>query len=937
MKIVGEDKNMILKFYGKALFICLVSLNFFACDKIKNGSADADVEANRSSQKTPFSHIENQNNQGQDVSNPLTKTDPPLDAMPDPNLQREQAAMPDSSSSVTIPDSSSKKVTNTPGNNGTLSKPESQIIIAPRDSAVSNDAEGVKTNPQGLTRNTEQTVKFAQPEFWNLSLEQVAKLDFLKGGSDIFYYYIQVVFNNVMSFVPQLKLSSLQESWNQFCYKSDCLKGIDIGQMNQSKLRSVIKNFSLTNSTVIYDETADQSVENVFFLQGGLAPSGWDRWRYIKSGNRVLPPHIKEIQKQLRIAEQKGVRRIAVNLPFQFHRDPVPFFLLGDFIKRNSIDLHIVGGCGHYCATYLIPAAKTVYIEPYGYIYYNASFLGLAMEIQKIFNIQKEKLNKQFKEEWLPGLTDQDRVDFLVRAMQPPVTSPKKLRDMIEFLKGNQVTSLKQEQKEEFNTKLKEFQTRPGNLSVTDWTDLELREFVQGFSSKLLEEIALLFKLEIDDAIQKGLIYLEQLADFSRMEGDYYSRRIHVDNLDSQKKYNYLDLTILFSRLLKDPEYEKFFSGPKLFYNEPEKKKPYEWIVPSSELLRSMGLDIRGENNIEMIDFSEFPLILGENKDIEGKVMFLDSLAIERCKFFSFTTPYNTKRLKECLADSMPKEAQALFQRSPFSLKEDMQTDRDTDSEEAIVTDSPVKADTLALSNPVLSKDFNFPQKKYWDLTLEQVASFDFIKKGGSDLFYYYLQAWFNGLNTVLEQTKLTASLRKILSGFCYKSDCSKGVDPKQIKEITIPSVIKYFSYSLPIEVYPNKEEDINPDAQPVYFLQGFLAPRGWNAWFQDDGSTNTAVHIQGISNTIYWMKQNKVQKIAVNLPPQLYEDPVPFFLLGKFIKKNKVDLHIVGGCGHYCVAYLIPAARTVYMEPYGYIMYHKVFMRDFFQRQIEL
>ena len=55
--------------------------------------------------------------------------------------------------------------------------------------------------------------------------------------------------------------------------------------------------------------------------------------------------------------------------------------------------------------------------------------------------------------------------------------------------------------------------------------------------------------------------------------------------------------------LLKDSRYAEDFSEPKPYYNVPEKDKLYEWIVPSAELLRAMGLDIRGENNIDMFDF----------------------------------------------------------------------------------------------------------------------------------------------------------------------------------------------------------------------------------------------------------------------------------------------------------------------------------------------
>lgn len=927
---------MIFKFYEKNLLICLLGFSFFSCDRMKSASVvDTGVEISNPSQGTPFLQKGSSVNQEQNaVSMNGADTSPDKSVVSDLNLQTEGLTESDS---VT----SSKEMAKDVPDKGTPSAPSKPLMIAQKgDTAVSGDSiKKVVDTPKIEPEIINKTSNFPQNSSWRIKWEQINSFDFIQTGvSDFFYYYLQYWFNNIKDLVPQIRIPRLQESWGQFCYESNCLKGIDFKKMNQLKMRSVIKHLSFINMNVVYDN-ADKNAENVFFLQGQLAPMGWDRWLYIKgrkTESETLPLHIRELNRHLKSAKQKGVQKIAVNLPFQFHRDIVPFLLLGNFIKRNNIDLHIVGSCGNYCATYLLPAAKTVYIEPYGYIYYTANFLSLATEVQKVFNIQREKYIKQFKIERLPDLTPEDRVQFVLESMGPSVNPPEQLKESILFLQGkNQVTVLKQE--EEFNEKLKDFRRRSGKISVADWTVPEWAEFIQSFSSELLEEMVLVFKFHTDETTKKGLSYLEQLKFFREMEGDYYSR-IHIRDLEAKaakRNYNYGGLITIFSYLLKDPEYGKFFSVPRLFYNTSEKDKPYEWVVPSVELLRRVGIDIRGENNIEMLDFSEFLLISGENKNIKEKILFLDSVAMENCNF-SLSSSYTTDTLKECLAESVPKEAHSLFQNPLFSFSGDMPIGETAVADSLIEKDTGKKADTDSLvtagedsssdAEAVTLGSLDFPLDRQWNFTLEQIANLNFIKKGGSSLFHYYLQLLFQDLlNNILEQMEASSTLRKLLSEFCYESDCSKGVDIKQIEKLTIPSMIRYLSYTLPIKV-PAGAGGINSNAQAVYFLQGQLAPRKQNMWlyYEENKNLNAPSHIISFLNGIYWIKQNKVKKIVVNLPPQFHDDPEPFILLGKLIKEVGIDLHIVGGCEHYCMTYLLPAAKTVYIEPYGYIMYHK-------------
>ena len=912
-----------LRFYKKAILVCLIGFSV-ACERVNHTPAvgsDSNGEMSRSPNEVPFSSGDSAGHgqsadsmSGSDIfsdnngASPLT-----------PQMEKELIeSHPDDSSPKNKVKKTPSIIVSADGPESDInpSPPTDKIIVAQRGDNDPVDVKKPDLLPPVDKQNVDKPLIFPQKKSWRFSLEQISNFDFLEGeGSDYFHYYLQFWINEARNFVPQIQTPHLQESWSSLCYESDCLNGIDPKQIGRFGIQLVIKNLSFLFSNSVYIDE-DGSIEDVFFLQGQLAPIGWDRWFYIKNQFTALPPHIKEIEDYIKVAEQQGIRRMAVNLPFQFHKDPEPFILLGKFLKRQGIDLYIMGSCGHYCATYLLPAAKTVYIEPYGYIYYTPSFFGLNIDIQKAFQKERVKYVQQLKKNWLTHLTHEERVDFVIKTMRPPITPPGKLKKVIALFKG-ELEGTRFKKAEEFKEKLINFQRKLGKLSVTEWIDLELREFVRSFSSELLEEVALFFKLEITDTYVRAVDYLERLQAFSKMEKDYYSERgIHVNSLDtkaSQKKYNYGALITLFDFLLKDPEYEKLFSVPRPYYNVPEKDKPYEWIVPSAELLRSVGIDIRGENNIEMLDFSEFSLLSNENKNIKEKILFLDSAAIENCGFV-LATSYTTEKLKECLKESIPKEAHSLFEGPPLYV-------------DTLISDSAeFETGRGSASDETLSEDFNFPQRKKWNVTLEQVANFDFIKNKGSDLFHYYLQLWFNELNFFLNRQKITSHFRRELSKFCYESDCSKGIDPQQLSEFTISSLIRHLSFLTPATVYPDEKDDINPNARAVYFLTSqLLSPAKWNPWLYYIKNKNTMQpgHEKLMVEDTYIMKQYNIRKIAVNLPPQPHKDPIPFMLLGKFIKQQGIDLHIVGGCEHYCATYLLPAARTVYIEPYGYI-YHK-------------
>ena len=147
-----------------------------------------------------------------------------------------------------------------------------------------------------------------------------------------------------------------------------------------------------------------------------------------------------------------------MNFPPQLHTDPVPFLKLGEFIREREIDLHIVGGCGHYCALYLIPAAKTVYIEPYGYIYHRGSFTGLLLQTVQGGNAQRKKYMQQLEDTWLPQLNREEMIDFIVNEMLFIASSPDDLQETLAILQVRLNKDV-EEQGKEFDKNFKNIQS----------------------------------------------------------------------------------------------------------------------------------------------------------------------------------------------------------------------------------------------------------------------------------------------------------------------------------------------------------------------------------------------------------------------------------------------------------------------------------------------
>ena len=470
---------------------------------------------------------------------------------------------------------------------------------------------------------------------WNLSIEKIVNAGFLKeGGSDVFHYYIQYWLNKLDI---TLQTQPHQTTWKQLCRDSDCSKGLDLKKIDKPTIRNIIK--QLADQPFVATTSNAPHTEAFIFLQGNLGPAP-DEKAQTPQNPEKYPKHIEGILLAIEYMKFANVRRIVVNLAPQPHLDLIPFVLLGQFIKENQMDLHIVGRCGPYCARYLIPAAKTVYMEPYGHIYFNGSFTGLFEEIQKVMSVQQAAYIKQWEKQWLPEL--KDKIGFVTSSIQEAFDDsntdvPTQQRNAL-FIKL--LKRFDPEAGKEFEKRLSDFQFNKSAGSLTNFKEEDIKSLLQSFSSKLRNSLALLFNLMTDDTAQNNSRYLRELNHFRQEESKYY-QHISISALPSQKSYTYLSLLRLAAALTKDLKYEKYFSVPRLYYNIPEKDKPYLMIFPSADLLRDVGINIRGKNNMKMAGLTD------ENS--QNGFLYLDNKRIENCKFFEKGVSYTTETLYNCL------------------------------------------------------------------------------------------------------------------------------------------------------------------------------------------------------------------------------------------------------------------------------------------------
>ena len=505
-----------------------------------------------------------------------------------------------------------------------------------------------------------KTIKIAEITGLNNRLKQkITDLGLLKGQSDAFKYYVLVWFSEIDFYIREkrrlgrrIKPDSIPEVYkeiiNLLCFDNPlkCKTGLDLTGIDRGRITGMMH---LLRKLFFYlfIEGEPPDTQPVGFIQGFLSPEDALSKRF-KFGEGIEVHH-RKIQEQVKDIEAKNIKDIVLNLPSQEGRDFYPFFLLGEVIKKQQADLHIIGNCGSYCVNYLLPAAKTVYIEPYyAHLTTRENFAGFRDDLLNIRLSQLEVWRKEVRGNF-PSKEERDDLilsrleEILSSDTLPPSqasTSPldrlsKSFSD--EDLYGEGAGQLVISSIKEFLS-IKEFIEEKGKQSPEDLSRIELRQFVKSLPEELSDRLFIGFKIKDKVTIMNKII--NEYEKFASLESDYY-KRIAVRDLPSKISFGFLDLLSFSSRFVMYLNYANYFSVLRSsFYNLPEREK-FVWVAPSSGLLRDLGLDVRGENNIDRI--------LEMDRGNKRRLLPLNSEGVKNCGFSGESVSYDRKTLGECL------------------------------------------------------------------------------------------------------------------------------------------------------------------------------------------------------------------------------------------------------------------------------------------------
>ena len=612
---------MILNFFIKCILVGFLTVWLSSCERHSQSNSPTKTEASKGTEPKPSSPPT--------VTSPETDpaTQEPKDDTPSPDAPSEtNPATQEPKDDIPSPDAPSET---------------NPITQEPKDDIPSPDAPS-EANPTTQKKDDDISAEIKKPlrlplhieKKWDISREDIINAGLLEeGDSGLYHYYFEYWFNNmeyVMEFSPS---DQYKKNWDQLCHESDCSKGLDLKKIDKSMMQDIVSWLSFI-PRVVLTSVEDPSAESAFFLQGFLAPPD----SAIKESDEnnlnpdEYPNHIQDILQIINHMKSKNTKKIVVNLPVQRYTDPEPFLLLGTFIKHYQVDLYIIGGCEIYCSRYLIPAANTVYMEPYGHIYFNGSFGALAKEFSKIVNTERKIYIEHIKKKLLSQT--KDRVNFVSSGLQDITKSNHFPNFMEQFKHENKKAS------EKFEASLIEFYYNSPHQQIKDFKEEVMRNFVQTLPPEILNYVTVLTHLRNNKTLNNASNYISNTLLKLGVNESVYYETIDVNSLPSQKIYTFYDLLYIAANLVKIPEYEMYFSSLRPYYNIPEKDKPYLIIFPSADLLRDVGINIIGKNNMKMV---------GIDKNSKETYLYLNNKRIENCKFFEEGASYTTETLYDCL------------------------------------------------------------------------------------------------------------------------------------------------------------------------------------------------------------------------------------------------------------------------------------------------
>ena len=497
-----------------------------------------------------------------------------------------------------------------------------------------------------------------------------------RGGSHLFHFYLFGVIGPLDrllrddSRIPEEERAppEFKKQFAHLCRDPECGEGLDLGKITPEALYFVLNYASRQNSPFITinisGESLGESPETVLFLQEYPSSPGMGPAVYrhnIANKEYETPsdsPHIKNVKEKIEGIE--NLREFVVNMPHQFglegdqHQDINLFMALGRIIRKRNLNVRIIGRCGTACANYLLPAARTVIIEPYGYIYTEGSMRGFYTGGRIAASIQRDYQLKKLREEWLlrfrpapaSGVSVSNPYDLFVAFISERMLRLFGLEADPERPVASSEVSEKQQQKAvsmfmelltkwgqsqwgedilaEFDGLLEGYRSRVGR-SPEKWNSEDVKRFVTGLANEdqghFLEKLALFIKIFSDEETIKWNSYLENMEWLVRHTIPYH-REVTGTLLSQISSYSYESLLDLISHLVQDTFYESVFSVLKTYYAVPESEKP-RVVFLSADLLRGLGMNVRGKNN--------WRVLAEKSKD---KALSLDERTVENCQFF---------------------------------------------------------------------------------------------------------------------------------------------------------------------------------------------------------------------------------------------------------------------------------------------------------------
>ena len=314
------------------------------------------------------------------------------------------------------------------------------------------------------------------------------------------------------------------------------------------------------------------------------------------------------------------IKKISINT--QGNLDALSFYQgLADYVSENNIDIHVAGLCANACANYLLPAAKKIIIETYGVIAFQSSFGGVIEDAEFAFENEFDNIRLDFEKGYLSN--NMNFSEFFYGLL-----SQKTTQFLLQFLSDNEIElfhkiNIHLESRDAFD--LLELSQEDFNGLVDQLTNEDKEKIKQFFMENVYNN-------------GKSAFFTEQLEGLKNIVG-LEKETEESYPLPSQYSYTYYELIRRVTKLITDDRFIGTFPYQlKKTYPLPELLK-LEYIVPSSQLLKKLGLNIAsGENHFQTLE-----------KGIDDRLsslLYLTEEVLEHCDDFKSS---DLRFLNQCL------------------------------------------------------------------------------------------------------------------------------------------------------------------------------------------------------------------------------------------------------------------------------------------------